>query len=164
MQGKGLVRFFLILMTIVTLFQFLLTIPTTTVEKNAEAYALKAKAKASKDKDAAYKSARAAYLDSMSTEVVFDLKGLKKYTYQDLKGQQLAMGLDLKGGMSVVLQVDLEDFIRSLAANSADPEFDRALKKATQDQRATQDNYVTLFARAYKEISGDKPLANLFWL
>lgn len=162
MQGKGLVRFFLILMTIVTLFQFLLTIPTTTVEKNAEAYALKAKAKATKDKDAVYKSARAAYLDSMSTEVVFDLKGLKKYTYQDLKGQQLAMGLDLKGGMSVVLQVDLEDFIKSLASNSTNPEFERALKKATQDQSQTQDHYVTLFARAYDEISGGKPLANLF--
>jgi SecD/SecF fusion protein len=162
MQGKGLVRFFLILMTIVTLFQFLLTIPTTTVEKNAEAYALKAKAKAVKDKNAAYKAARAAYLDSMSTEVVFDLKGLKKYTYQDLKGQQLAMGLDLKGGMSVVLQVDLEDFIRSLASNPGNQEFERALKKASQDQRQTQDNYVTLFARAYAEISGDKPLANLF--
>lgn len=162
MQGKGLVRFFLILMTIVTLFQFLLTIPTTTVEKNAEAYALKAKAKAKGNKDAAYKSARAAYLDSMSTEVVFDLKGLKKYTYQDLKGQQLAMGLDLKGGMSVVLQVDLEDFIRSLASNPDNAEFKSALKKASQDQRQTQDNYVTLFARAYAEISGDKPLANLF--
>jgi SecD/SecF fusion protein len=162
MQGKGLVRFFLILMTIVTLFQFLLTIPTTNVEKNAEAYALKAKAKAKGNKDAAYKSARAAYLDSMSTEVVFDLKGLKKYTYQDLKGQQLAMGLDLKGGMSVVLQVDLEDFIRSLASNPGNQEFERALKKASQDQRQTQDNYVTLFARAYAEISGDKPLANLF--
>jgi SecD/SecF fusion protein len=162
MQGKGLVRFFLILMTIVTLFQFLLTIPTTTVEKNAEAYALKAKAKAVKDKNAAYKTARAAYLDSMSTEVVFDLKGLKKYTYQDLKGQQLAMGLDLKGGMSVVLQVDLEDFIRSLASNAGNQEFERALKKASLDQRQTQDNYVTLFARAYAEISGDKPLANLF--
>lgn len=162
MQGKGLVRFFLILMTIVTLFQFLLTIPTTTVEKNAEAYALKAKAKAKGNKDAAYKSARAAYLDSMSTEVVFDLKGLKKYTYQDLKGQQLAMGLDLKGGMSVVLQVDLEDFIRSLASNPENAEFKSALKKASQDQRQTQDNYVTLFARAYAEISGNKPLANLF--
>ena len=155
MQGKGLVRFFLILMTIVTLFQFLLTIPTTTVEKNAEAYALKAKAKAAKDKNAAYKTARAAYLDSMSTEVVFDLKGLKKYTYQDLKGQQLAMGLDLKGGMSVVLQVDLEDFIRKLASNENNQEFESALKKASLDQRQTQDNYVTLFARAYAEISGD---------
>ena len=162
MQGKGLVRFFLILMTIVTLFQFLLTIPTTNVEKNAEAYALKAKAKAKGNKDAAFKSARAAYLDSMSTEVVFDLKGLKKYTYQDLKGQQLAMGLDLKGGMSVVLQVDLEDFIRKLASNQDNQEFKDALKKASQDQRQTQDNYVTLFARAYAEISGDKPLANLF--
>jgi SecD/SecF fusion protein len=163
MQGKGLVRFFLILMTIVTLFQFLLTIPTTNVENAADAYAKKASAKVSKaQQNTVFKSKRAAYLDSMSTEVVFDLKGLKKYTYQDLKGQQLAMGLDLKGGMSVVLQVDLEDFIRSLAPNSANPEFDRALKKATQDQRQTQDSYVTLFARAYKEISGDKPLANLF--
>lgn len=163
MQGKGLVRFFLILMTIVTLFQFLLTIPTMNVEKNAEAYAQKVSAKAAKaDQSTAYKTARAAYLDSMSTEVVFDLKGLKKYTYQDLKGQQLAMGLDLKGGMSVVLQVDLEDFIKSLASNSENPEFKSALKKATKDQSQTQDNYVTLFARAYSEISGGKPLANLF--
>lgn len=163
MQGKGLVRFFLILMTIVTLFQFLLTIPTMNVEKNAEAYAQKVSAKAEKvDQGTAYKNARSAYLDSMSTEVVFDLKGLKKYTYQDLKGQQLAMGLDLKGGMSVVLQVDLEDFIKSLASNSNNPEFLSALKKATKDQSESQDHYVTLFARAYAESSGDKPLANLF--
>jgi SecD/SecF fusion protein len=150
-------------MTIVTLYQFLLTIPTRNVEKKADAYALKASSKVSAANQASeLKRARAAYLDSMSTEVVFDLKGLKKYTYQDLKGQQLAMGLDLKGGMSVVLQVDLEGFISSLASNPNNDEFERALKKATQDQKATQDNYVTLFARAYDEISGGKPLANLF--
>lgn len=163
MQGKGVVRFFLVLMTIVTLFQFLFIIPTQKVERAADAYAQKASAKAKGTaKEALFKRKRAEYLDSMSTEVVFNLPLLKAYTYQDLKAQQLALGLDLKGGMSVVLQVDLKDFIASLADNSQDKTFRKALDQAVADQANAQSGFVDLFASAYKRLSNNRPLAPLF--
>ncbi len=163
MQGKGVVRFFLVLLTVVTLLQFLLMLPTNKVERDAETFAQSAGAKAvGSAKNEAIKAARAKYLDSMSTVEVFKVPLLKSYTYQELKSQQLAYGLDLKGGMSVVLQVDLENFLKSLSTQPEDKELEAALKKATADQQQTQTNYVDLFARAYSEVSGNKSLANLF--
>jgi SecD/SecF fusion protein len=163
MQGKGVVRFFLVLLTVVTLLQFLLMLPTNKVERDAEAYAQKVGAKVeSSASSEAINTARAKYLDSMSTVEVFKVPLLKSYTYQELKSQQLAYGLDLKGGMSVVLQVDLENFIKSLSTQPEDKELVAALKKATADQQKSQTNYVDLFARGYSEISGNKSLANLF--
>jgi SecD/SecF fusion protein len=109
-----------------------------------------------------YKELRSAYLDSMSTETVFKIPLLKNYTYADLKAQQLAFGLDLKGGMSVVLQVDLREFIRALAQDSKDPTFVSALEAASSAQRETQQDFVSLFADAWQAQSGDKQLAPIF--
>ncbi|NBU36578.1 MAG: protein translocase subunit SecDF, partial [Bacteroidetes bacterium] len=147
MQGKGIIRFFLVLMVLVTLIQFLFTLPTQSVEKAADAYAEAASKNASKSlKQEVYKQKRIAYLDSMSSEEVLKIPMLKTYNYQELKSQQLALGLDLKGGMSVLLQVDLRDFIRALANDSKDPAFLAALEKATKEQLTTQSDYVTLFS------------------
>ncbi|MEO6759980.1 MAG: protein translocase subunit SecDF, partial [Saprospiraceae bacterium] len=87
---------------------------------------------------------------------------IKKFTYADLKKSQLAMGLDLKGGMSVLLQVDLHDFIKNLSGNSVDPVFTAALDKASEAQHTQQGDYITLFAKAWKETAGGKPLASIF--
>ena len=106
MQGKGIVKFFLVLLTVVTLVQFLYMIPTSRVEKKAVAYAEQAASNvAEDDKYAVKKAAETAYLDSMSSEVIVRVPLLRDYTYEDLKQTQLALGLDLKGGMSTVLQV-----------------------------------------------------------
>ncbi|MCB9081859.1 MAG: protein translocase subunit SecDF [Lewinellaceae bacterium] len=161
MQGKGIIRFFLVLMTLVTLIQFLFTLPTRKVEKAADAYAQAASNQVSKDlQNEAFKQKRAAYLDSMSSVEVMKIPLLKSYTYQELKSNQLALGLDLKGGMSVLLQVDLRDFIRALANDSTDPTFLAALDKAAKAQATDPTDYVTLFANFYRE-SGQK-LAPLF--
>lgn len=163
MQGKGVVRFFLILMTVVTLAQFLLTIPTRKVEKNADAYAAAAAASAPEAlKSVVYKEKRTAYLDSLSSETVFRIPLLKSYNYQELKRQQIALGLDLKGGMSVVLQVDLKDFVSALANKSNDPDFNKALNAAVEAQRSSQSDFITLFAEKFRSITNGRPLAPIF--
>lgn len=158
MQGKGYIRFFAILLAIVFIGQFLLTFPTSKVERDADSYANNAAA-AGKD----WKTARAAYLDSMSSVKIAGTKYLKEYTYQDLKKQQLALGLDLKGGMSVVLQVDLEDFVKNMSKGSTDPAFLTALKNAsTALQQGGGSDYITVFASEFKKASNGQPLASVF--
>jgi SecD/SecF fusion protein len=166
MQGKGVVRFFLILMTLVTLWQYFLTIPTRKVEKEAEEYARTASANIEDElqQNAVFKQKRTAYLDSMSTEEILKVPLIKAFTYQELKSQQLALGLDLKGGMSVVLQVDLRDFIRALANNSKDPTFQEALEKATEAQKNAQTDYITLFADAWRQLADGRRMASIFAL
>lgn len=163
MQGKGVVKFFLVVMLVVTLIQYLTVIPTNKVEREADAYAKSAADQVQEElRDSVLKSKRTEFLDSMSTEEVFRIPMLKSYTYQELKAQQLALGLDLKGGMSVVLQVDLREFLRSLANDSKDPTFVEALEKASQAQKKAQSDFITLFADEWRKIRGEKRLAPIF--
>jgi SecD/SecF fusion protein len=159
MQSKGVVRFFLIALTIVCLYQFLLVIPTNGVERRAREYADMMNAK---QPDVTWRSQYSAYLDSVSSETVFSIPLIKDFTYTDLKKSQLALGLDLKGGMSVLLQVDLKDFLKNLAGNTTDPNFEKALERASELQKVQQTDYVTLFASSWKEVSGGKSLASVF--
>ncbi|MBK7872968.1 MAG: protein translocase subunit SecDF [Saprospiraceae bacterium] len=161
MQGKGIVKFFLVVLTLVTLAQYLFILPTQKVEKAAAAYAKNA-CPGEGENSLCFKEKRTAFLDSMSSEEVLKVPLLKSWTYQDLKGQQLALGLDLKGGMSVVLQIDLRDFIRALANDSKDPTFLEALNRASSAQSNQQSDYVTRFADAYRELGQGKKLAPLF--
>jgi SecD/SecF fusion protein len=101
MQGKGIIRFFLILLTAVCLLQYLYLLPTRKVEKAADRYATSVAA--SETDEAARltseKLARAKYLDSMSSEPVIKIPLLGSFSYEKLKQQQIALGLDLKGGI-----------------------------------------------------------------
>ncbi len=161
MQGKGIVKFFLVVMTLVVLMQYFFILPTRKVENNADAYATSfATNKA--DYNKAYKEAKAGYLDSVGSEVAFTIPLLKEYTYDELKAQQLAYGLDLKGGMSVVMQVDLKDFLEALANKSSDPAFNKSLVEASDNLRSAQADYVTLFADAYSKNANGKKLAPIF--
>jgi len=164
MQGKGIVKFFLVVMILVTLIQYLFILPTNRVEKDAERYALNLSSSIEDEaaRNTAHTDAVRAFLDSMSNETVFKIPLLKSYTYQELKSQQLAYGLDLKGGMSVVLQIDLRELIRTLAQNSKDPTFRDALENASKAQLNAQKDFVALFADAWQEIHGEKRLAPIF--
>ena len=164
MQGKGLIKVLFVALAIVCILQYLYTLPTARIEKAAEAYAESLASKAPEDiQNDVKKDAKASYLDSMSSEVVWGIPLLGDFTYQELKNKQLAYGLDLQGGMSVVLEVDLRDFIRSLARDSKDPTFKRALEKAANDKATSQSDFVTLFADAYEELSaGQGRLSTIF--
>ena len=157
MQGKGFIRFFAILLAVVFLGQFLLTFPTSKVERNADDYANGI----SNGDGAVFKTSKARYLDSMSTEQIFSIPAIKNYTYQDLKKQQLALGLDLKGGMSVVLQVDLADFVKTMGKSSTDPAFQTALTNASARLKQGGTDYITLFTEEFAKAGGTS-LASIF--
>jgi SecD/SecF fusion protein len=157
MLGKKFIRFFTILLAVVFLGQFLLTIPTNKVEREADAVAKK-EGEASSP---AYKIARGKYLDDLSGKTIFSIPYLKNYTYQDLKKQQLALGLDLKGGMSVVLQVDLFDFVNGLSKNSQDPAFTTAMNNAKTAMQKGGSDFITTFGNEYKKANGTS-LAAIF--
>ncbi len=160
MQGKGIIKFFLVVMLLVTIFQFFFYIPTNRIESDAADYGQE---QSGDTEGEGFRSARAYYLDSISDQEVFKIPLLKSYTYNDLKAQQLALGLDLKGGMSVVLQVDLRDFIRKMARNGSDPELiETVIEQASQAQADAQDDFITLFAEAWEDNRGDKQLAGMF--
>jgi SecD/SecF fusion protein len=164
MQGKGIIKFFLVVITIVCLIQYLYLLPTRSVEKNAEEFAVE-QAEGIEDEIAyneRFKEARRNYLDSVSDEVIFSVPLIKDFTYNELKSQQLALGLDLKGGMSVVLQVDLKKFLIALSDNSQDPDFRNALDQASKDLKSAQTDYITLFGQAFEEVAPDKKLATIF--
>ncbi|NND31349.1 MAG: protein translocase subunit SecD, partial [Saprospiraceae bacterium] len=151
-------------MAIVCVYQYMLILPTNKVENDAEAYAQKVAMNLG-DSDITSpqaKAARIAYLDSMSSEEVFKIPLFKSYTYEELKRQQLALGLDLKGGMSVVLQVDLKEFLVALSNESKDPTFLEAMENADKAMISAQSDYVTLFGQEFKKIAGEKRLSSIF--
>ncbi len=163
MQGKGLIKLFLILLIIVSVVQFLYLIPTNKVENEAQEYAELVAANYPEDQQSeAISVARAAYLDSISEEEIFSIPLLKDYTYSELKAQQLAFGLDLKGGMSAVLQVDLKDLLVSLSNNNKDRAFNDALNNASLAQKTSQSDYVTLFFQEYQKLADGKKLSKIF--
>jgi SecD/SecF fusion protein len=164
MQGKGIIKFFLIVLGIVCLLQYLYLVPTRKVEKAADEYAAALAAEATSDQDAQFirKEARVRYLDSMSSEKVVSIPLLADYTYEELKSKQLNFGLDLKGGLAEVLQVDLKDFIRTLSKDSKDPTFLAALDAAEVQMRSAQSDFVTLFAEEWTKVADGKKLASIF--
>ncbi len=162
MQGKGIIKFFAAAMLLVSVYQLLLIVPTRNVEKKAKQYASKLAANANgSEKDILLSQAEQFYLDSVSKKTVLNL-GVVKYTYEDLKRQQIALGLDLQGGMSVVMQVDLEDFLVNLSNNNTSDKFRQAIAEAKKRQASSQADFITLFVEAYKEAAGANNLAMVF--
>ena len=164
MQGKGLIKLFLGLIIAVCLLQFAYFIPTNKIERQAHEYASKISGISDSDSyNPSYKLARAKFLDSVSSLELFKIPLVKSYTYNELKKQQLGLGLDLKGGMSTVLQVDLVDFLKSLAGrNGNNADFQKALENASVAMKSSQSDFITLFAEEYRKIAGPDKLARLF--
>ena len=164
MQGKGLIKFFLILLTVVCLLQYLYLLPTRKIERNAEHYATKASSHLTDEaaKNTAYKLAKANYLDSMSSEPVVKIPLLGTFSYEKLKQQQIALGLDLKGGISTVLQVNLREFLENLSNGTKDPAFKTALDNADAALKNAQTDYISLFAQEWAKVSNGQRLAPIF--
>ncbi|HDR50886.1 MAG TPA: protein translocase subunit SecD, partial [Mariniphaga anaerophila] len=150
MQNKGAILTFAILLAAVCLYQLSFTFKARQVEKAAVEYAQGDPAK------------EFYYLDSISGEVVYNFLGLKQFTYKDVKGLELNLGLDLKGGMNVTLEVSVDDLIRALSNYNNDSTFNAALVRARELQRGSQEDFVTLFGRAFEEIDPNARLASIF--
>ncbi len=157
-------KFFFVLLAVVCIMQYIFMLPTGRIERKADKYALAAvdSLPDSLDAHTVQKAARARFLDSISDEVVFSIPGIKKYTYQELKQQQLALGLDLKGGLNTILQVDLKDFLLRLSRNSQDPDFLAALDNAEKRLQSDNRNFITIFGEEFQKVAKGKSLASIF--
>ena len=172
MQSKGAIRFVAIVLLLAALWQLSFTVVTQYQEKKAEKYG-EAKALAAME-TAAYTNLpveeQAAYLDAVSNEAsreYIDSISAQKiyfgYTFKDVRAKAINLGLDLKGGMNVMLQVQLKDLVKALAGENGDlPEFNAALALAQEKSVNSRLDYITLFAESWKETSNGAPLAQVF--
>lgn len=149
MQGKGIIKFFIVVVTLACLYSISFTFVTRSVENDAAAYA-----QGDQERERAY-------LDSMANEPVYNL-GFAKYTYQEAKEREIALGLDLRGGMNVTMEISLEELILNLAGNTEDENFHQALRNATERSKQSQTDYVTLFGEELKQLSPNTSFASFF--
>ncbi|MFZ5942035.1 MAG: protein translocase subunit SecDF [Bacteroidota bacterium] len=152
MQNKGAIKLFTIVLALVCIYQLTFTGFTQKVERDARKYA---QGDAVKERF---------YLDSMKSEVVYNFLWIKKYTYLDCKEREINMGLDLRGGMNVILEIAVEDIIKSLAAPQylTDPVFTEALKAAKEKSVSSQEDFVDLFAEAFEAQNPGGQMAQFF--
>lgn len=174
MQNKGAIKFFAIALAIVCLFQLSFTFFSKRVEKKAVEYSMNDAAKSQAKElakgnavleplllDSISKARERYYLDSMSGEVVYNIL-VRKYTYQEVKERELNLGLDLKGGMNVTLEVSVVDIVRALSGNSTNPVFTQAIDLARERQKTSQTDFVTLFGEAFAEVDPNAQMAAIF--
>ncbi len=151
MHNKGLIRLFAILFGIVSIYQLSFTFITNKVEDEAETYATQKISEEVPDFGDLRQQARTNYLDSVANKPVF--AGI---TYEKAKGKQLNKGLDLKGGLSVILQISVHDLLNELSNHSKNPAFQKALAEADEAQEKSQDTYINLFFKAFDKIPDAK--------
>ena len=166
MQLKGLVRFFAIALILISLYQLHFTWVVRSHEKKQESKA-QAFVKANLPnadtelKDLEFNKRYRRLLDSTrEATVTYGITGA--ISYQKAKEQELNLGLDLQGGMSVTLEVELEGLIRTLANNSKDPGLNNAINEAMRQKSSSDADFITLFANAYKTQNPNGRLATLF--
>ena len=146
MQNKGFVKAFAILLTLVCVFYLSFSFVT-------RHYTNKAREIANGDPQAEQN-----YLDSLANEKVW----LWNWSLKDCREMEIGLGLDLKGGMNVILEVSVPDVIKALADNKQDETFNQALATAAKQATTSQDDIITLFIREYHRLAPDAPLAQLF--
>ena len=171
MQSKGVIRLVAILLILACAWQLSFTLVTAIHNNKAKDYAeaqavavqeTPAFAKVAEVDQAYYldsikKASQKWYTDSISTEKVYF-----GYTFKGVQSKEINLGLDLKGGMNVMLQVQLEDLVKALSGNSTEPEFLQALELAKSRSVTSQSDLITLFAEAWKEVSGGQRLSAVF--
>ena len=146
MQNKGFVKVFAVLLTLVCVFYLSFSFVT-------RHYTNKAKEIANGDT-----KVEQDYLDSLSNEKVW----LGNYTLKQCREMEISLGLDLKGGMNVILEVSIPDVIKALADNKPDENFNQALATAAKQATNSQDDVITLFIKEYHRIAPDAKLSELF--
>lgn len=156
MQSKGAIKLLAVLLAIACIYQLSFTFKTRSVEKAAAGYA----AQFSPDMQA---EAEQHYLDSVQNLPVYNL-GFTKFTYKVCKEKELNLGLDLKGGMNVMLEVQVEDVLKALAGDSQnDPAFAAAIAEANEAQKkGASKDYIDDFVKSFKAHSQGETLASIF--
>ena len=142
MQNKGFVKVFAVLLTLVCVFYLSFSFVTR--------YHM--------DKAAQDPKGEAHYLDFMQNEKVY----LGSYTLKQCREMEIGLGLDLKGGMNVILEVSVPDVVKALADNKTDEAFNKAVAEASKQSITSQDDFITLFVKEYKKQAPNGKLAELF--
>ena len=171
MQSKGAIKFVAVLLLIASLWQLSFTVVSNKQVKIAEEYAVE-HAEAAIMADEAYAALSAEeqaivfdsymskanryYLDSISSEKIYF-----GYTFREVQEKAINLGLDLKGGMNVMLQVQMEDVVRALATKPCE-EFETALAQAKEVSKKSKINFVDIFAEEWEKVKGDKELSAIF--
>ncbi len=147
MRNKGLVIVFATILGLISLYQLSFTFKSNQIRSEAKAFA---QGDYAKEKQ---------YLDSLSKKPVFSILG-SDFTYDDLKDREMNLGLDLRGGINVILQVSVKDILKSLANHSDNIVFNQALDEASKMQKSSNKPYVELFFEAFDKINSqsDKPV------
>ena len=146
MQNKGFVRVFAILLTLVCVFYLSFSFVTRHYTSKAKEFA-KGDVKVEQD-----------YLDSLANEKVY----FGNWTLKQCREMEISLGLDLKDGMNVILEVSVPDVIKVLADNKTDEAFNQALATAAKQATTSQDDVITLFVREYHKLAPGAPLSQLF--
>ena len=136
MQNKGLIKFFAILFALVSIYQLSFTFVSSKVKSDAKSFAVGNPEKELK------------YLDSIGKESVFNL-GFTNFTFNEVKDKQINKGLDLEGGINVILQISVKDVLKGLSNNSKNPVFNKSLADATANQKGNQ-TYIDAFFEAFE--------------
>ena len=155
MQNNGLIRLFAILFGLVSIYQLSFTFITSQKESQAKAFATAQYAEDVEDYIELRDRAMVDYLDSIGNAPIFGFT-----SYNDAKGKELNKGLDLKGGINVILQISVKDILSGLAENSKNPVFNKALDQADILQVSSNDPYVESFFIAFESVKGDLQLAS----
>jgi SecD/SecF fusion protein len=174
MQNKGAIKFFAIAFALVSAFQLSFTFFTNHIQSKATEYATSdvtsqiAKDLSKGDKvkeavlyDSILKARERHYLDSMQNEVVYNIL-IRKYTYKECQDREINLGLDLKGGMNVTLEISVVDVIKEMANNSQNKIFLKAIDKANELEKSSTQDYTTLFGEAIKTIDPNFRLSSIF--
>jgi len=174
MQNKGAIKFFAIIFALVCLFQLSFSFISYHYQSKADVYSNApvarqmaiqlAKGNSLKQQfllDSIVKSRLEYFNDSMANIPVFNIL-IKKYTLKDIREREINLGLDLKGGMNVTMDVSVPDIIRALSGNSQNPIFVKALQKALEKEKSSTADFVDLFAQAFKETDPNAKLASIF--
>jgi SecD/SecF fusion protein len=177
MQNKGIVKLFALLFGLVSIYQLSFTFKANQIETNAKEFAVSKIADSEVDYDVKRTAEETRYLDSLLTQKVetgdtdangiplrenikvFNI-GITDYSFSEVKAKAMNLGLDLKGGISVILQIQVDDILRGLADNSNDPIFNRAIADAKEIQKNSQNTYLEDFFVAFDAIKGDTKLAS----
>jgi len=154
MQNKGLITAFAIIFGLVSLYQLSYTYVANNVEKAAKTYAQE---KFTKDQPNERAEAMAQYLDSVTRDTIPQFLGI---TYKLSKEKQLQKGLDLEGGVNVILQVSVKDILSGLANDSKNGAFTQALSGADERQTREQETYLESFFNAFEALPGENKLAS----
>jgi SecD/SecF fusion protein len=140
MQNKGLIKFFAILFALVSIYQLTFTFVSNGIQEDAKAFA-----KGDQEKEVKY-------LNDLKNKKVFSFFGLSDYTYEEVSGKQINKGLDLEGGINVILQISVKDVLKGLANDSKNPVFNKALEDAKKNQLGNQ-SYLDAFFEAFEQAS-----------